>query len=160
MGGTDSILRMNEELGLSGIVTDSLPRTLGTPAEPERYTVPALFTRRPNAKEIAIIEGDTVRHRLADSGYDGVRLTVDDQRLTIVGTNLKELKAGLATLLATMLHDASVTLAAQEATRVADLKTHNDCEQRRADLIAASAAQVIFQAAPSPRTPPPPLRAL
>jgi hypothetical protein len=160
MDESDSILRMNEELGLSGIVSKSLPMTLGTSAEPERYTAPALFTRRPNAKEIAIIEGDSARKQLADAGYDHVRLTVDDRRLAIVGTNLKELKTGLATLIATLLHDASVTLAVQEATRVADLKTLNDREQRRSDLIAASAAQVVFQHAVTPRPQPPPLRAV
>lgn len=160
MAETDSILRMSEELRLSGVVTKSLPITLGTPAEPERYTVPALFTRRPSAREIAMMEDDGVRQRLADAGYDGVRLTVDDHRLAIVGTNLEELRRGLATLVATILHDASVASAEQEALRIADLKTLRDHEERRADLVAARAAQVVFQAAPGHRPQPPLLHAL
>jgi hypothetical protein len=160
MDETDSILRVNEELGLSGIVVKSLPATLGTATEPERYTVPVLFTRRPNAKEVAAIHGDIARKQLADAGYDGVSLTVDDRRLDIAGTNLAELKSGLATLIATMLHDASVALATQEATRVADLKAADEREQRRSDLIAASAAQVIFQVAVTPRPQAPLLRAV
>jgi hypothetical protein len=82
---TDSILSVNEELGLTGIVVKSLPATLGTATEPERYTVPVLFTRRPNAKEVAAIHGDIARKQLADAGYDGVGLTVDDRRLETWG---------------------------------------------------------------------------
>jgi hypothetical protein len=157
---TDSLLRMNEELTLTGIVAESLPPALGTSDEPERYMVPALFTRRPNAKEVALIEDESTRQQLAAAGYDQVRLTVADHRLDIAGTNIKELKAGLATFIATMLHEASITLATKEATRVADLKALADREQRRSDLIAASAAQVSFQAAIPPHPQPPLLRAL
>jgi hypothetical protein len=151
---------MNEELALTSIVAKSLPPTLGTPEGPDRYTVPALFTRRPSAKEVAVIEGDSTRQELAVAGYDQVRLIVGDHRLDIVGTNIKELKDGLATLIATMLHEASISLAAQEATRIADLKSLNDREQKRADFVSASAAQVTFQPAVAPRPQPPLLRAL
>jgi hypothetical protein len=151
---------MNEELALTGIVAKSLPPTLGTADEPDRYTVPVLFTRRPSAKEVAVIEGDPVRQGLAAAGYNQVRLIAGDQALDIAGTNIKELRDGLATLVATMLHEASVMLAEQEAARLADLESLNAREQRRAELVAASAAQVKFQAAVAPRPQPPLLRAL
>ena len=81
---TDSLLRMNEELALTGIVAKSLPPALGTAEEPDRYTVPVLFTRRPSAKEVALIEGDSARQELAAAGYDQVRLIAGDQALDIV----------------------------------------------------------------------------
>ena len=151
MNDTDSVLRMNEELGLAGIVVKSLPATLGTTSEPERYTVTVGFTRRPLDREVAIIEGDLTRMELTGAGYEGVSLTAVDHRLEIGGTNLQELKAGLATLIAVVVQNASVAVAAQEATRVADLKIVTDREERRAELVAASAAQVVFEVDQKPR---------
>ena len=70
------------------------------------------------------------------------------------------MKGGLATLIATILHEGSITLAEQEAARLADVESVNAREKRRAELVAASAAQVTFQAAVAPRPQPPLLRAL
>ena len=66
---TDSLLRMNEELALTGIVAESLPPTLGTADEPEVIEVPA----DPQLTQRLTTNGrTTVKER-----FDGDRLAND-----------------------------------------------------------------------------------
>jgi hypothetical protein len=141
----DSLLTDHEELALGGVLTHALPASLGTAGAPSRYTVMASFNRQPLLREITMIESEIGRLELTDAGYGSVTLTVAGRRLEIVDTNLEELKTGLAALVATTLHDASV--AAQEATRLADLSVENDREIRRTDLVTESASEVVFEQA-------------
>ena len=141
----DPVLTIDEELALGGVLTHALPPSLGTVGAPTRYTVLAAFNRQPLPREITMIESAVGRMELADAGYDSVTLTVAGRRLEIGDTNLDELKSGLAGLVANMVHDASVAVAAREATRVSDLTVANDSERRRSDLIGDSASAVVFE---------------
>jgi hypothetical protein len=135
-------------------LTDALPASLGTAGAPSRYTVLAPFNRQPLPPEITMIESEIGRLELTGAGYGSVTLTVANRRLEIGDTNLDELKSGLAALIATMLHDTSVAVAATEAARIADLTVENDRERRRTDLITESASQVVFEQMPASQRPP------
>jgi hypothetical protein len=148
----DSVLNDAEELALGGVLTHALPASLGTAEAPSRYTVLAAFNRPPLPREVTMIESAIGRMELAGAGYDSVTLTVAGRRLEIGDTNLDELKSGLATLVATMVHDASITAATQEAARRAGMTEENDRESRRADLISESASEVFFEQTPEARS--------
>jgi hypothetical protein len=75
-------------LFLRGVLDSALPHELGTDAEPERYVVPAVFSRRVLPEERALIEGPATADRLAGRGYPEVGLKVADRRLEISRTNL------------------------------------------------------------------------
>lgn len=131
-------------LGLTSVLVGSLPTALLTDLAPGRYTVEAVFTRRPLADEITrILDADTAKY-LSDAGYPSVVLTVSDRRLEIAQTNLEELRDGLATTLATRLADISSAVKAQDdadAARSADIAGH---ELTRATAIARLAGTVAF----------------
>ncbi|MCM3695973.1 hypothetical protein [Microbacterium oleivorans] len=132
-------------LGLSSVLVGSLPAGLLTAAAPERYTVHAVFDRRPNKAEIDEIVGDDTVRLLADAGYGSVTLTVADRRLEIHDTTLEELHDGLAAFLADRLADISTDLRAQQAaveTRTLDLAAR---ENDRAAAVATLAATVSFE---------------
>src|SRR6478736_1387528 len=99
-------------LGLGSVLVGSLPAALLTDHAPERYTVEAVFTRRPERDEVTEILGIETRDRLARAGYPTVEVTVSDRRLEIANTNLEELRDGLAAVLADRLAEISVTLMA------------------------------------------------
>jgi hypothetical protein len=149
---TDPVQTIDEELALGGVLTHALPASLGTEGAPSRYTVLAAFNRQPLPREIAMIESAIGRMELADAGYEHVTLTVSGRRMEIADTNLDELKSGLSGLVANMVHDASIAVAAHEATRVADLTVANDRERRRSDLISDSASGVVFDQTPEVRS--------
>lgn len=96
-------------LGLRNILTDLLPRTVHTPGGPERYTVAAVFTRRPTVGEIDAINGPAMRRWLQNARYPGVTVQVSDRRLEIANTNLEELAGGLAGVIAGLLGRISAT---------------------------------------------------
>lgn len=84
-------------LQLRGVLDTALPRELGTDAEPPLYTVTAVFSRRVSGPEQALLELPAVTTLLADHGYAGVRLRVEDRRLLIENTNLAMLSGGSPT---------------------------------------------------------------
>jgi len=90
-------------LGLGSVLVGSLPSALMTADAPARYTVEAVFTRRPQREEIAEILGDETRETLVREGYPTVELTVSDRRLEIANTTLEELRDGLGSVLAERL---------------------------------------------------------
>ena len=112
------------------ILVDQLPSSLGTIEAPERYTVTAVFTRRPLPQEIALLQAPAVAQQLIDAGYSRVTLSTTDRRLMIGNTNLHELKVGLARLIGRILEDignrvevtgsAQARDAAEIATRAAE----------------------------------------
>lgn len=95
--------RSTERLGLSSILTNSLPLTLMTDSAPERYVIEAVFTRRVDPDEVAFLLGAQTREFLDERGYPEVQLTVSDRRLVIANTNLEELRDGLASDIAELL---------------------------------------------------------
>lgn len=147
-----SNLNAGEDLRLVGILAHALPVSLGTADAPERYTVPAVFDRAPLPREVALIEGSSAAAELADAGYPAVTLKVVDRRLEIGQTSIGELKSGLAGLIASILHDASVLVRDQNDARLADLTAFAEREARRSAMVLREAAEVSFTRA-SPAAP-------
>lgn len=133
-----------EELGLGAVLADSLPPTLFTDAAPERYTVAAVFTRRPAKSEIAAIHGEQTQEVLRSAGYEAVTVHVSDRRLEIGNTNLHELNAGLAGVIAERLHVISEESASADRRLAADALAATQHETDRAALAALAAAAVVF----------------
>lgn len=131
-------------LGLSSVLAGSLPSSLGTAEAPDRYTVAAVFTRRPERAEIDRIVGDDTRDALTAAGYSTIQLAVSDRRLEIANTNLDELRSGLATWIADRLHHiTSEMLQARADAAAARLKSSAD-ESERAAAVALLAETVSF----------------
>lgn len=139
-------------LGLGAVLAGSLPRGLGTPDAPPRYTVEAVFTRRPERREVERIVGDDTRTMLRRAGYTDVALAVSDRRLEIRGTSLEELRDGLSTLIADRLVEIGDETRAEEDA--ASLRSHDAAEHERTRLeqVAALAASVTFRAGGRPAT--------
>lgn len=138
-------------LGVSSVLVGSLPATLLTTAAPDRYTVEAVFTRRPAPDEVAEIVGEATQHGLSQAGYPHVTLSVADRRLVIHDTTLEELRDGLADALSSRLSEISTHLRrVQEATATA-LQGVADREAERAAAVAALAESVTFPAPAHPR---------
>jgi hypothetical protein len=131
-------------LGLRTILIDSLPPTLLTDEAPDRYTVEAVFTRRPHREEVEAILGGTTRAILSDQGYPTVELSVSDRRLEIANTNLEELRDGLATVLAGCLAEISVDVQAQRLLAAARFQAVTERELARAKAVAALIGSVVF----------------
>ena len=132
-------------LGLGAVLASSLPASLGTPEAPARYTVEAVFTRRPERREVSRIIGDETRALLHRNGYDGVELAVTDRRLEIRHTTLEQLRDGLSTLIAD--HLATIgdeTRAYEDAANVRSLDAAEH-ERVRVGEVAELAASVSFR---------------
>jgi len=134
-------------LGLSSVLAGSLPAALMTADTPARYTVEAVFTRRPQREEIVEMLGDETREILVRSGYPAVELTVSDRRLEIANTTLEELRDGLGTILADQL--AAISDRALERRAAAALRDERaaEAERERAAAVVALAASVSFRRA-------------
>lgn len=131
-------------LGLATVLTNDLPTSLLTPEAPERYTVSAVFTRRPMKEEITGILSTDTRDHLTAAGYPTVELKVSDRRLEIENTNLEELADGLATILADRLQSISADAAAERDRISAALSAATQQETDRAALVALAAATIRF----------------
>jgi hypothetical protein len=132
------------DLAVHGVLAEALPLDLGELRGPAKYTVTSVFTRRPLAEEISLIQGPATHERLSAAGYPDVALRVADRRLEIGSTSLDELKGGLAALIADTLYRIGVTVADGQATRDATAKKAGDRELARASAVRASAAGVSF----------------
>ncbi|MEY9950675.1 hypothetical protein [Leifsonia sp. EB34] len=132
------------ELEVGAVLTDALPSTLLTPEAPERYTVSAVFTRRPTRAEIDAIHDNDTRDALTAAGYPAAELRVSDRRLEIANTNLEELTDGLAAAIAERLHVISVDTAAAHERLEAELMEKSQRETDRVALVALAAAAVTF----------------
>ncbi|QOC25807.1 hypothetical protein IC744_05455 [Microbacterium hominis] len=134
-------------LGLGSVLAGSLPSALMTADAPARYTVEAVFTRRPQREEIADLLSDETREMLIRNGYPVVELTVSDRRLEIANTNLEELRDGLGTVLADRLAEISDrAVERRDAAALRDEKTAEG-ERERAAAVVALAASVSFERA-------------
>lgn len=139
-------------LGLGSVLVGSLPVTLLTDEAPDRYTVEAVFTRRPERDEIAQILGSETRAFLAQAGYPTVELTVSDRRLEIANTNLEELRDGLGGVLTQRLAEISTDVHGRERDAAARFQVAAEHELERAAAVAALAESVTFET-PRGRTP-------
>lgn len=132
------------ELGLGAVLADALPPTLLTPDAPERYTVSAVFTRRPTRPEIVAIQGPETRDTLSRAGYSTVEVHVSDRRLEVSNTNLAELSSGLAEVIAVRLHEIGLRALADHDRFAAELREASVRETDRSALVALAAAAVTF----------------
>ncbi|MCZ2261346.1 hypothetical protein [Isoptericola nanjingensis] len=132
-------------LFLRGILDSALPHELGTDAEPERYTVAAIFSRQVAPEERALIEGPDARSTLAARGYPGVGLKVADRRLEISGTNLATLASGLASQVAALLRDVEEQVVTARERRDDERVRWSEAEAVRAARVKAEADRVRFE---------------
>lgn len=140
----DSAVRADSALSVSGVLASALPHDLGTAQGPTRYTVPAVFSRRPQPREVDLLHGSGTRQRLADAGYSDVELRVSDRRLLITNTNLVDLKAGLAHLVGMILRDISNQAAQERTDRSDELDALGLVEEERLESLRRAAAEVHF----------------
>ncbi|WP_194408831.1 hypothetical protein [Microbacterium cremeum] len=131
-------------LGLGSVLVGSLPASLMTDNAPDRYTVEAVFTRRPERDEVAEILGNETREFLATAGYPTVEVRVSDRRLEIAHTNLQELRDGLSTRLADRLAEISDGVHAKQDAAAARSHDRAANEQARVATVAALAESVTF----------------
>lgn len=135
----------NEPFGVSHILVTELPTTIGTPDEPPRYDVAAVFTRRPAERELALLATPEVETRLAQAGYTGVRLHASDRRLIIEQTNLAELADGLAALIGDILLDLGNRAAAEQLSRDTSAADRERTEHDRAGAVLEAAKRIDFR---------------
>ncbi|MDQ0802225.1 hypothetical protein [Arthrobacter sp. SLBN-112] len=140
----DFAVRADSALSLSGVLASALPHDLGTAQGPTRYTVPAVFSRRPQPREVDLLHGAGTRQRLADAGYSDVELHVSDRRLLITNTNLVDLKAGLAHLVGMILRDISAQAAQERTDRTDELEALGQVEEERVESLRKAAADIHF----------------
>ncbi|MDT0167144.1 hypothetical protein Q9R32_16450 [Actinotalea sp. AC32] len=134
----------NGHLRLTSVLASGLPAEVGTPDEPRRYTVPAVFSRQVGPREKAYLEDPSTARRLAADGHPGVELRVSDRRLLIGNTTLAELRDGLATRIAGLLREMGDAMA-EEQTRLDDERSERLVhEQERAAAVTAMAADIRF----------------
>ncbi|MDQ0147374.1 hypothetical protein [Pseudarthrobacter niigatensis] len=140
----DSAVRADSALSVSGVLASALPHDLGTAQGPTRYTVPAVFSRRPQPREVDLLHGAGTRQRLADAGYSDVELRVSDRRLLISNTNLVDLKAGLAHLVGLILRDISNQAAQERTDHSNELDALGLVEEERRGSLRRAAAEIHF----------------
>jgi hypothetical protein len=135
-------------LGLGSVLIGSLPTALLTDDAPERYTVEAVFTRKPDREEIDAILANETRDYLSQCGYSTVELTVSDRRLEIANTNLEELRDGLASVIARRLAQISIDVQARRVIAAARIQEVTVRERQRAAAVVALAGSVRFTGNP------------
>jgi hypothetical protein len=136
--------RADSPLTLSGILASALPHDLGTARAASRYTVPVVFSRRPEPRELDLLHGTNISRRLAEAGYSDVELRVSDRRLLITNTNLVDLKAGLAHLLGIILNEVTTQAALERTERAEELDALGLIEEQRLESVRRSAAEIHF----------------
>lgn len=132
-------------LGPGSVLVGSLPVALMTDEAPDRYTVEAVFTRRPERDEIIEILGGETRDHLTRAGYSTVEVTVSDRRLEIANTNLEELRDGLGRILADRLAEISARVRRKHDVAAMRFQVAAVKEQERIAAVAALAGSVSFR---------------
>ena len=132
-------------LGLGSVLVGSLPAALMTEDAPDRHTVEAVFSRRPEREEVTAILADETRDRLTRSGFPTVEVTVSDRRLEIANTNLEELRDGLASVLADRLAEIRAVVRTTREKAAALFADAAASEHERAAAGTALAASVGFR---------------
>jgi hypothetical protein len=133
-----------EPFAVDHILVNDLPSTLGTLEAPERYTVTAVFTRRPLPQELDLLAASDVDDRLTEAGYPTVKLRTADRRLLIDNTNLHELSQGLAHVIGSMLDEIGGRVATTRSAQAKDAAELASRAADRAHQVLTEAAKVDF----------------
>ena len=139
-----------EPFAVDHILVNDLPSTLGTLEAPERYTVTAVFTRRPLPQELDLLAASDVDKRLSEAGYPTVTLRTADRRLLIDNTNLAELRDGLAHLIGSMLDEIGGRVATTRSAQAKDAAELAARAAERAHHVLSEVEKVDFS--PTKRT--------
>lgn len=133
-----------EPFAVDHILTNDLPGTLGTVDAPERYTVTAVFTRRPLPLELEILAKPETQAILAQAGYPAVSLTTADRRLFITNTNLSDLRQGLALVIGRLLDEIGSSVSKTRSDQARQAAELGQRAAERADRVASEVAQIDF----------------
>ncbi|WP_438853871.1 hypothetical protein [Agromyces sp. M3QZ16-3] len=133
-----------EPFAVDHILVTELPSSLGTVDAPERYTVTAVFTRRPLPQELELLGAQSVDARLTEAGYPRVALRAADRRLLISNTNLNELQHGLAREIGRILDEIGHTVSATRSAQARDAAELASRAAERASRVLAEAERVDF----------------
>lgn len=142
--GPDTTPDQFEPFAVDHILVDQLPASLGTVEAPERYTVTAIFTRRPLAQELDLLKDPAVDDQLAAAGYAHVGLSTSDRRLLITNTNLHELKQGLARTIGLILEDIGKRVSTTRSAQARDAAEVASRAAERASHVVDEASQIDF----------------
>ncbi|WFR84512.1 hypothetical protein [Arthrobacter sp. Y-9] len=102
---SDSRSTSLEPLRLQGVLFSGIRDGVEEDPRVEKYTVPAILSRRPTPAERRLMAQVASAGHLAAAGYPDVELILSDRRLDITNTSLEELKSGLALLLGALVRD-------------------------------------------------------
>jgi hypothetical protein len=133
-----------EPFAVDHILLNDLPSALGTVDAPERYTVTAVFTRRPLPLELELLASPATQALLSDAGYPAVGLTTADRRLFITNTNLSELRQGLALVIGRILDDIGARVAETRFSQAREAAELAKRAAERVERVVAEAAQIDF----------------
>ena len=138
------------DLHLLSVLESELPVEIGTADQPDRYTVPVVFSRQVTRTERVRIEDPATAQALtaqlaAAPAGPGLRLAVSDRRLLIENTNLDELRGGLAAALAAMLRELGRELRTESSARAVQAEARVVEERERAAATHAAVATIRFE---------------
>lgn len=91
-----------------------------------------------------MIQGPTAHERLVELGYGHVSLVIDDRQLEIVNTSLEELKAGLASVLGSLVREISEQTRHEQQQRDDEALLKSQTEEARRREIEALANEISF----------------
>lgn len=135
----------HETLSLGQILLGTLPSTLLTASAPETYAVAAVFNRRPLDEEVRAITSPATQATLTAAGYPEVTLRVVNRRLEIHGSNLAELREGLAQCIGEILEEASNSIRQQRDKERNQLIEASRRELERVSAVRALTESVVFR---------------
>lgn len=133
-----------EPFAVDHILLNDLPSVLGTLDAPERYTVTAVFTRRPLPLELELLASPATQASLSDAGYPSAGLTTADRRLFITNTNLSELRQGLALVIGRILDDIGARVAETRLSQAREAAGLAKRAAERVERVVAEASQIDF----------------
>ncbi len=134
----------SDSFAVDHILVTELPPELGTVDAPERYTVAAVFTRRPLPQELDLLAAPAVDTALAKAGYAHVTLRPADRRLLIGGTNLSELEHGLASVIGGILDEIGTAAATTRSAQARDAAEFASRAAERANRVLEEVERIDF----------------
>jgi hypothetical protein len=133
-----------DPLRVTGIVLSSLPAETLTSEGPQRYTVTASLSRRPDPLEIEAVHAEATRRKLEEAGFGHAGLEIADRRLLISDTSLEELRDGLAQVVGAIVRTATLKALAQKDLARQARADLDEAEHERFLRVAEQAAAIDF----------------